>query len=759
MIGYSLRRFILIGCIASLMGLLFLNAAGAQEKKLIVSSIKIKGNWTVETLTIRNYIKVQVGDPFDFNRLRQDMQAIYASGFFQDVKIDVEKKDGGALITFLVQEKPTIKEIEISGYDEISAEKIREKIEFKTSSVLDDTAIAKSIREIKKLYQDDGYYLVEVDVEKKLIPPHWVRLKYNINEGPEVKIAIIDFDGNEAFTDDELQKTIETRDYWFFSWLTGSGHLNKETLDLDLERLLTHYYDNGYIDVQVGSPEVKLSEDKTKLDIKIPINEGPQYNVGEIEISGNKIISTEKITRGLTLKTGEIFSRQKLREDITKITEGYADGGYLLTEALPLVKRQPDKQIVNLVIKINEGGLTYVHRVRILGNNTTRDKVIRRELEFKEGDVLTGRAIRRSYQDLNNLGFFETVDIKTNPTDSENNMDVDVMVKEKLTGSLSVGAGWSSVYQLMGNVSITQGNLFGRGQRLRLSGSLGQTRQRYNLGFTEPWLFDMPLTAGADIYYRTRSRVRYRDYRIDYRGGKLNFGYPLFERVKGYASYMYEDRKIYDIKSNAPESIKNRKGTSATSEISFSLLRDSRNNRWRPSRGARNKLSVEYAGGMVGGDNYYIRYLAESSWHFPIWWKFVLSFHGLIGYQTGYNGHNIPVEELFAVGGAQTVRGYDRDAIGPRKGSYVIGGNKKLVFNAEFHFPIIEPVTGLFFFDTGGAFAESENYELDEMRMGVGAGIRFFTPMGPIRLDWGYKLDRKEEEDSAKWHFAIGTYF
>ena len=665
---------------------------------------------------------------------------------------------GQVQVTFIVQEKPAIKEIEITGYDEVDVEKIKEKIEqeaVKENSILDEAAVAKAVQQIKKLYEEQGYYLASVEVEKEDIPPHWVKLKFNIDEGPEVRIAEVAFEGNEAITSDDLRDVIETRDYWFFSWLTGSGHLNIEILNIDLEKLLTHYYDNGYIDAQIGTPQIDLSTDKTELYIKIPVSEGVEYKIGKLGVKGNQLFTTPEILRDLAIKEGDVFSRELLRQDITKIIARYNDRGYLLTEVFPLTRTHPETELVDLLIKINESKLTYAHRITISGNHSTRDKIIRRQILFKEGDVLTRRVIRRSQQEVNNLGVFETLYFKTNPTEVENELDVEVDLKERLTGALSVGAGWSSVDRLTGNVSITQGNLFGRGQRLSLSTSFGETSQRYNIGFTEPWLFDIPLTAGFDVYYRTRNRVRFQDYRQDNQGGKIKIGYPLIESIRGYLSYMYEDVRVYDLASGALDVIKEREGVATTSELTLALVRDTRDNRWRPRRGSRNKVSVEYAGNPIGGDNYYIRYLGESSWHFPLWWKFVFSLHGLIGYETGHSGQKIPVEELFAIGGAQTVR----NSIGPRIGNQVIGGNKELVFNAELNFPLIEPLAGLIFFDTGGVFAEGQAYELDEMRLGAGVGIRFFTPMGPIRFDWGYKLDRKEGEDPSEWHFAMGTYF
>jgi outer membrane protein insertion porin family len=729
------------------------------QHSLTIGEIKIEGNWTIETPTIRSHIKTQPGDEFNPLKLRQDLEAIYNTGFFRDVKIDVAEVAGQVQVTFIVLEKPAIKEIEITGYDELDLDKIKEKMEVKENSIFDEAAVARSVQQIKKLYEEQGYYLAEVKVDPEQVSDHWIKLKIDITEGPEVKIRKISFEGNNTFPDDKLKDAIETKEYWFFSWITGSGHLNRETINIDLERLLAFYYENGYIDAQIGAPQIDLNEDRTGLYIKIPISEGVQYNVGKLTVEGNQILTTDEIMPGLLTKEGDVFSSSRLRKDINLITDKYANRGYLLTEVYPLTNSHPETKSVDLMIKINEGKLVYARRIILSGNQSTRDKVIRRELIFKEGDVLTSWAIKRSQQEINKLGFFESVELKNIPTPVENELDIEVDLKERLTGSLSVGAGWSSVDRFIGNVSITQGNLFGRGQRLHLSGTFGETSQRYDIGFTEPWLFDIPLNAGFDIYYRTRGQVEYRDYNIDNQGGQVSFSYPLIESIRGYLSYMYEDVTVYNIDVSAPEIIQEREGTTNTSEVTLALLRDTRDNRWRPSQGSRTKVSIEYAGGILGGDNYYIRYLGEASLHFPLWWKLVFSLHGLIGYETSYDGHEIPVEELFTVGGAQTVRGFKRDSIGPVVDGQVIGGNKELVFNAELHFPIIEPLTGLIFFDTGGAFADDQNYELNQMRMGAGVGIRFFTPMGPIRLDWGHKLDKKEGESDSEWHFAIGTYF
>ncbi len=722
--------------------------------------IEVQGQRRIEEATILAQVKTKPGDGFTPAAIRQDIQAIYDTGFFKDVQVDVVGLEGKLKLTFIVTEKASLKEIEIVGADEVTEEKVREKLDFKLNTIVDQNDINRNIANIRKYYEESGFWLVEVTAEEEEVTPELVKLKFIITEGPEVQITQISFKGNDTFTDDELKDEMETSEWQFIiSWFTSSGYLKRDELNQDLERLLDFYYNQGYIEAQIGEPDITLSDDKTKLYLEIPVIEGIQYKVKSVELAGNRLFTTSQLMEKVTLKPGGVFSRSQLRENIEQITQTYAKQGYLLTEVYPTTRRHPETEDLDLLVHINEGKLTYSRWIEIKGNENTRDKVIRRELKFAEGDILTSTALRRSYQRLNNLGFFQEVNLKTKPTEEENQLDIELKVKERPTGQFSVGAGWSSVDQLVGNLGISQGNLFGRGQRLSLSGTFGRKTTTYNLGFTEPWLFDTPLTAGFDLYYRTRRRLEFKDYNINRRGGRFSFSYPLREYARLYWGYMYEQVDVSEVSEDAPLIIRMREGERNTSKVNLALGRDSRDNRLRPTRGSKHRLSFEWAGGPLGGDSYFTRIVGESGWHFPIWWKFVLSIRGIIGYETSYNGREVPVEELFALGGDNSVRGFESWSIGPSIDGEVIGGNKELIFNVELHFPLVDPLTGLIFFDTGGAFGEQESFRASGMREGAGIGVRFFTPVGPIRLDWGYKLDRQEDESKYEWHFAIGTYF
>jgi outer membrane protein insertion porin family len=377
--------------------------------------------------------------------------------------------------------------------------------------------------------------------------------------------------------------------------------------------------------------------------------------------------------------------------------------------------------------------------------------------------------MRESYRRIRNLGFFENLDIQTIPTSRENQFDLDFNVEERLTGQVSLGAGYSSEDHLVGTFEITQGNLFGRGQRLSASAELGGERQTYNISFTEPYIMDKPLMVGFSIYYDIKE---YDQYTRSSRGGDIHMGFPLPKNFRFYADYNYEKVKIYDIDVYDPnhpnpfeESLVEAEDESPTrtSSILIAFSRDTRDDRFRPTTGSMNRLSFKYAGGFLLGDNNFYTTNLDSGWYFPLpWWKFVLALHGNMAYASGHSGDPLPVFERLYCGGTNTVRGYKQRGIGPMdEAKNPTGGNKRVVFNLETHFPIYEAMSGLIFFDAGNVYEENDDLFSHSLRMSVGIGMRIYTPIGPMRLDWGYKLLRREEldESPSDWHFAIGTYF
>jgi outer membrane protein insertion porin family len=731
----------------------------AKEPDMLIGKIAVENNRRIETSTILDRITTKPGDRFDPKTLRKDLKSIYATGFFKDIKIDAHVREGKLVVTFLVDEKPFIREIEIKGNEELETDKIMKEMTLETNSIYDRKAVAENAELIRDYYREEGWYLAKVTPKIETISEDWVKVIYDIEEGKEVRIRKIEFEGNENFDDDKLADQMETVEYWWFSWLTGSGHLEKEEFNKDIERLLDFYFNNGYIKAVVGTPQIKIGDNQEDMFITIPITEGGQYKIGHVGLEGNRIYTDKELFDYVSLKPGEIFDRSQLRSNINLINDAYASKGYLLTDVYPVVTSDDINKTADITITINEGKIVYTNFVNISGNDHTIDKVIRREVRVQEGDVLTSTAIRRSHERIQRLGFFEEVGIKTTATETENDLNLDISVKERLTGAFSIGAGWSSVDKLVGTVKLTQGNLFGRGQNVSVQGTFGDNSQSVVLSFFEPYVADTLLSGGIDVFYRARKSSFFTPYNIDRWGGSLPISYPLGEFWRIYNTYRYQTVIIYNADDNASDTVRDREGMEVTSSDTLALTRDSRDSRLVPTRGSKNRASVEYAGGALGGDHNFLKYLGQSSWFLNPFWKVVANMSGRIGFIQGYDGDEIPLEELFAVGGANTVRGYSFRQIGPQDEDTVIGGDKYLIFNLEFRIPVVDVLALAFFVDSGNAWAEGEDFNLRDMRSGAGAGFRMFTPIGPIKLDWGYKLGRRKDEDPYEWHFSMGTYF
>ncbi|MFH0924693.1 MAG: outer membrane protein assembly factor BamA [bacterium] len=747
--------------------LIFIPKLATPEDSVEIKKIIIKGNKKIETNTIIHHIKNKVGDKFSPWKLRDDLMSIYKLGFFQDIQIDVETFEGGITVTFIVIERPIIRELIFQGNEKLDEEKIKEKVKSAIGSIVSKTTLEEDVVSIKIFYSDSGYYLADISYQIDKINEATVKVMFNIKEGRKIYVRRIIFEGNEVFPDEILEGQLSTKIKSLFSFLTSSGVLKKDQFEQDMDSILDFYNNHGYIQAKAYEPEVKINEDKQEMYIVIPIYEGEQYSVGEISVQGNTIFTTEEIIKDIFLKTGDIYNRGQLRQDINKLEEKYAEKGYIFVNAVPLITEDKKKEkIVNIAIEIHEGEVVFVDRIEIKGNNKTRDKVIRRELKVMEGDIFDSVNLKRSIQQLNNLGYFEKVDIKpqiedmSQNDDGENELTLLIDVLERNTNTISVGLGYSSVDRLFGTFDFTIENLFGLGQRFNLAAQVGTKRQTYNVSFTEPYLFDTQLAMGTDIYYKIDEN---RSYTVSRRGGDLRLGYPVAEYVKFNYTYLYETVEVFDLLLDVSEAIRNASGVSVTSSQVFSLARDTRDNRLLPMSGSRNRLSYEYAGGYLGGDNYFYKTYFDSNWYIPIKpisKKLTFSFHSQIAYAGGHSGRSLPLFEKFKAGGATTIRGFREDSIGPRdEEGITIGGDKRLIFNTELYYPVYGPLTLAVFFDAGNVYSSGESYNLSSLRYGTGMGMRVNTPLGPVKLDYGYNLNKEDYEPSTRWHFTIGSYF
>ncbi len=725
-----------------------------------IDSVYIKGNKRIETDAILAAIESQKGAIFDAGSLDKDLRSIYQMGFFEDVQINVEDGPGGKIITYRVSEKPSIGKIKFEGNKKIDRKDLMEILGIKKYSILNRKGIKDSLERLKDHYHKEGYYNVEIGEKIEDLPNNEVALIYQIKEGDKVYIRKIKFFGNAKYNDDDLKDLMETSEKGFFSFITDSGYLDREKLEGDIFKIKSFYHNNGYIRARVGEPEISYKKDEG-LMIAIKINEGPQYAIGKIGIGGDLIKEEDELYQALKITKEKVYNREIIRADTLALSEIYSNEGYAFADISPEIKEDDKEHNVDITYRISKGKKVRFERIIITGNDRTRDKVIRRELKVIEGGYFSGKKLKKSSQNLHRLGFFEEVEVKTKKGSSDDEMILDIHVKERPTGMFSFGAGYSSVEKAIGMFEISQNNLFGLGQSLTARASLSSKSNRYTLSFTEPWLFDRPLSAGIDLY---NWKYEYDEYTKDSLGGRLRFGFPLgIEFTRGSVIYTYDDAKISDVSETASQVIKDMEGRNITSSMTLGVSRDSRDRRFNARKGSVNSLSVEYAGGIFGGDNYFTKYRARSAWFFPLFSDSAFSVQGRWGYVEKRTGGELPVYEKFKLGGMNTVRGFDYGSISPVDPvtGDRIGGEKMMVYNLEFRFPLVKEqgVFGVLFFDAGNVFTADEEYAFSGIRRSAGGGIRWYSPIGPLRLEWGYNLDQKPGEASSSWEFTIGTPF
>lgn len=731
---------------------MFIETARAEEAP-IVNVIEISGLRRIEDAAIREKITQRTGQPLSPEAVSEDIKDIYKMGYFEDVRVDVEPFEGGIKLIYVLKEKPSIMRVDFQGNKKIEDSKLREKITISPGSMADTVLIQDNAEKLKGFYEAEGYPLALIVPVLRRTADGRAYLTYQIDEGPKVKIDKIEITGNEALSDRKVKKAMKTSEWWLFSFITKGGHYESSVLKADVDRIKDLYHDNGYIQAVVSEPVVELSEDKEWMNITIAVSEGAQFKVSSIGFSGDGVFTEDELREKVTSKPGEVLSRARLWADVAALSDMYSDKGYATASVFPdIIPDEKNKQAA-VVFRINSGDLYRIGRIEISGNQKTRDKVVRREMRLDEGDLFSGSLLKRSYQRINNLNVFDEVNLKPKPDPEEKTVDIDIQVKEKATGFISVGGGYSSIDHWIGTVEFTQGNLGGRGQYLKLSGEFGSKTSLYEISFRDPWFLNKPVSFTASVYRTSRE---YLDYDKEATGFVLGFGKSFGEYWGGSLAYRFEKADISDVAETASSIIKDQEGKKTTSSISPTLTRDSRDNFIDPHSGSRNVISATYAG--LGGTNKFFKGTVDSSWFFPLSSALTLSLRGRYGYATGVAGEKLPLYERFYVGGIYTIRGLDFGEAGPKDetGTF-IGGTEEMIFNSEFIYPILPSIKlkGVVFFDAGGSYDQKPN----RIWTTAGTGIRWLSPIGPIRLEWGRNLSPKPGETESKFEFAFGTVF
>ncbi|MEE2959853.1 MAG: outer membrane protein assembly factor BamA [Myxococcota bacterium] len=779
----------------------------------IVQEVEVQGQRRVEERTILADLEVEVGKSLAPETITRDLRRIWSLGFFRDVRIEKEIRENGLVIVVHVVEKPAIRKVEYIGNDKLSTEDIEEVVNVKALRILNRKKLQANVSKIQELYSDKGYYLADVQYRTQVVDesPHLVDVFFDIQEKYKVQVRTIDLVGNSALEEHELKAIMRTREGNELSFLSNQGTFKEEFFQADLMMLQAYYLDHGYLTVNVGRPAVTISADQKHIDISVPIEEGEQYRIGKIDFSGDFEIKDEtrgditrdKLLERLSIESGDIFSRKTLLESIERIANSYKNLGYAYANVTPNTRTDPEAQTVELVMDVQPGKLVYFGRIDVVGNTKTRDKVIRRELRIYEGELYSEALMQVSKARIFQLGFFETVELTTATTEVGDVVDVKVEIKEKSTGTFQVGAGFSSAESFIANAQISQNNFLGTGQTLSLSAQLsfGEFgRKLATVQFYEPYFLDSFLSLGLNAYI---TQQYYIDFQRDATGFSPSLGYPITPDLRVQVGYTLEKIRISTDDrsgfSRAPQAALfnlNRDGLS--SALSGTLSYDTRNNRLFPSGGQYHRFNVEWSDGILGSDAgmEFTKMNLTARYYHNLFWSLVFKFNASLGYVFGPNGSAAPISERFFPGGIFSVRGFRPRELGPTVAVldkedpasaaffFNEGGNKEAVFNLELEFDILATagIKGVLFLDAGNAYNDDESFFYltgnktapdvyltgSNRRIkpplglyyGAGFGLRWFSPIGPLRFEWGIPITKKNVDgESVVFEFTIGNFF
>ncbi len=760
-------RLIAVAAVVAAALLICSYARTAHAASRVIQDIVVQGTDRVSEKTIFATIKSQKGLIYDASIVRADVKALYDLGYFSDVVVEMDEKPGGVILTFIFTEKPIITDIGFEGNRKIKTDDLRPEVTVATYQPLNEKQLAESIKKIREAYAKKGYYLAEVGTHVDTEPDGKVVLVFDIQENEGVQVRRVDFVGNKAFSDDQLRNVVRTKKKGFLAFLTSSGKYKEEQLRQDTMLLTFHYLNHGYLRVKVQPPRVTISKDKRYIFVTFQVAEGKQYKIGKITMSGEILTTPQELISLLKTKPGEIYNQRKLEEDVMMLTERYGDQGYAYANILPDTIPDDDNLTADIDFKVTKGPSITVERININGNVTTRDKVIRRELKIKENDRYSERYLRESRERLMALGYFEEVNFATPRGSRDDTVDLNITVKERSTGSFNIGVGFSSAEKFILNASIQKENAFGYGISAQISAEFSKIRQMFMLSLRDPYFLDTNWMLGGSVY---RSMYRYIDFRRKALGGNIDLGRRFLDHWSVTLGYKIEDVEVDDFSFAVPQLFRDN-ASGLTSGLTLSVAHDTRNNRIMPTKGTYNILTTELSGAYLGGDNDFFRVNYRSMFYYPIWKSVVFKIFGRIGYVRSLNDNPVPLYERFFTGGVFSLRGYSPNSVGPMLRipsgpggpvtDFVYGGDKLLLFVTELEFPIYDPagLRWVLFFDAGNAFAESENYSLTNLRLDAGFGLRWNSPMGPLRFEWGFPINPRAQDSAVVFNFTVGNFF
>ncbi|MBG0789643.1 MAG: outer membrane protein assembly factor BamA [Desulfovibrionaceae bacterium] len=740
----------------------------------VVAEVDVDGTKVLDKEVVLMRMTMQKGDMLTAKSINTALKNVYDLGYFDDVQVRLENVEDGKRVVFVVKEKPRIQAVTVRGSDEIDAEDIIEAVSTKKGGVVNPKVLSDDIRVIREMYRKEGYYKAKVTHEIHDDGNGIARLAFIVDEGPELYIENVIIDGAEQMDPDDVKDVLALKERGFLSWIDNTGVLKEELLERDASAIMAFYQSKGFLTAKVGRPEVDIKDDG--IDVIYKVWEGDRYKMGETKFSGDLIDDSNTLLQVTNIDSlqaeDEYFDRSMVRSDIEALTSHYNNYGYAYADVGVNLQDNPETKIVDVVYHIEKHQRVHIRRVLVEGNTRTRNNVIMREMRLADGDRFNGEKLERSHQRLTNLDYFEKVDISPVPTGDPEEMDLVVKVKDKSTGSISGGIGYSTYDGVFFGGSIKESNLFGRGYNIGFDGQIGGSSTSYTAYFTNPRLDDTDLGVGVTAH---RNEREYSQYDIDSTGGNLNFYYPIGEYTSLKWGYGLDFYSITNVDSDASDDVKEDEGDHVASTVAGTITRDTRDKFMGTTEGTLTRLSMTFGGGFIGGTDHFVKYTGSWEWYTPVLEKIVFHSKFWAGYvHENFNNDEIPTAQRFELGGVGTVRGYDNYSIVPTESgtsSSTVGGNKAFYTNLELKRPISEElgIAALVFFDAGNSWQEDEMFFESVQRYGekpslglyksVGAGLNWYSPMGPVGFVYGYALDPLDNSGRHKVELLMGRPF
>ena len=736
--------------------------AHAQDLGDRLQQIRVEGAQRIEPDTIRSYMSIHPGDRITQEKLDESLKALFATGLFADVTVRRAKND----VVVHVVENPIINRIAFEGNRRIKSDALRDEVKLRPRIVFTRSRVQADVQRIMDIYRRSGRFAASVVPKVIRLPQNRVDLVFEINEGDLTEIRKISFIGNKHFSDSDLRDVIQTKESAWWRFLSSNDTYDPDRLTFDKELLRRHYLANGYADFRVVSAVAELTPDNKAFYITFTLDEGERYKFGKIDITSSlRDLKVKDLRQQLTVKTGNWYNADDIETSISNLTDAVGVLGYAFVDIRPQVHRDRKARTINVNFVIQEGPRVYVDRINISGNVRTLDKVIRREMLLVEGDAFNSSKLRRSRQRVRNLGFFEKVDIENKAGTTPDKTDINVKVKERSTGEISFGAGYSTTTGILGEISLRERNLLGRAQDLKLSLQVGQKRQQINLSFTEPYFLDKHLSAGFDVFKTATNLQSQSSFDRKTAGFALRAGYNVTEPLSQSWKYTLRQDQITNVPSSASLAIRQQQGTYVTSSIGQTLLYDKRNDRFNPTDGYYLQMENTFAG--LAGDSRYLKNEWSGATYYQVADDWIVNVGGAAGYLFGL-GKDLRIIDRFFLGG-DTLRGFSDAGVGPRDATTgdSLGGKWYYRSTVGLTFPLGLPnefgIKGRVFSDAGSVgdsgTSEAGNTDTGSLRMSAGLGIAWSSPFGPVTMDFSKAILKESFDKEELFRFSFGARF